>query len=235
MNSVVVGGPGLVAVGWDGSHGYLDAEVWTSSDGLTWQRVPEQEALGGFDNQDMWSVVAGGPGLVAVGGSWLSAAVWTSQDGLTWRQVPTKRPSRSPAGMRGVVAGGPGFVAVGGTVLWVSADGLVWQRVPNDQEVFRGAWVNSMIAGGPGLVAVGCALDSSDNCATTLVWTSSDGLSWEPVPGNEAAFDGCTMYSVVAVGPRLIGVGTDASGEDQNATVLVSPPATWADDPTGGR
>jgi len=68
MSDVVAGGPGLVAVGRDGSGGDEDAAVWTSTDGETWTRIPHNETtFGGTGNQAMFEVVAGGPGLVAVG------------------------------------------------------------------------------------------------------------------------------------------------------------------------
>ena len=81
MLSVVAGGPGLVAVGYDGPRGYKDAAAWTSPDGLSWARVPHDDAVfGGDDSQGMNSVAAGGPGLVAVGydasGGEKNAAVW---------------------------------------------------------------------------------------------------------------------------------------------------------------
>ncbi len=80
MSSVTAGGPGLVAVGLDGSGGDFDAALWISSDGITWSRVPDDEAaLGGEDEQQMASVTVGGPGLVAVGSDELravDAAVW---------------------------------------------------------------------------------------------------------------------------------------------------------------
>ena len=79
MWSVTVGGPGLVAVGYD--QGREAAAVWTSSDGRGWERVPHDEAVfGGDDGQAMGSVTAGGPGLVAVGHDEgrQAAAVWTS-------------------------------------------------------------------------------------------------------------------------------------------------------------
>jgi hypothetical protein len=82
MWAVAAGGPGLVAVGSDDSAGDADGAVWTSPDGLTWTRVVDlAEALGGTGGQDMARVVAGGPGLVAVGfdsaAGNLDAAVWT--------------------------------------------------------------------------------------------------------------------------------------------------------------
>ena len=67
MVSVTAGGPGLVAVGVDGS-GDEDAAVWTSVDGLTWFRVPDDESvLGGVRSQMMLSVIDREQGLVGVG------------------------------------------------------------------------------------------------------------------------------------------------------------------------
>jgi len=82
MYAVTAGGPGLVAVGgdnkyytregytpdWDGWIRVSDAVVLTSPDGLTWTRVPHEEAVfGGDGSQHMFGVTVGGPGLVAVG------------------------------------------------------------------------------------------------------------------------------------------------------------------------
>ena len=83
IHSVTTGGPGLVAVGGDGSGGDMDAAVWVSTDGYTWARIPADEAVfGGPGEQAIWSVTAGGPGLVAVGydssGDDDDAAVWVS-------------------------------------------------------------------------------------------------------------------------------------------------------------
>jgi len=95
MGAVVAGGPGLVAVGRGEATGDSDAAVWTSVDGLTWERIPnEGSVFGGAPGyQDMVAVVAGGPGLVAVGSDRLGggdsdAAVWISADGFTWVRVP---------------------------------------------------------------------------------------------------------------------------------------------------
>jgi len=92
MLSVTVGGPGLVAVGAD-YHPLSLAEtpVWTSPDGITWTRVPDDVTVRGV----MTSVTAEGPGLVAVGDDasvsqairW-SQMVWTSVDGIAWSRVP---------------------------------------------------------------------------------------------------------------------------------------------------
>jgi hypothetical protein len=152
MNAVVAGGPGLVAVGYEGmaagyggiDHGWGDAAVWVSVDGLTWSRIPNDEAA--FEGGNMVEVAAGGPGLVAVGtdssptGEDQDAAVWTSRDGLVWSRVAPDEAVFGGDGyqeMYSVVAGGPGLVAVGWDGSWsVDENGnraaAVWVSPPPD-------------------------------------------------------------------------------------------------------
>ena len=154
MLDVTVGGPGLVAVGESGWPRNFDAAVWTSPDGITWSRVPHDEAV--FGGARMSSVTVGGPGLVAVGWDALGAVVWTSPDGITWSRVPHNEEVFGGAEMGNVAVGGPGLVAVGwdgdpqtavgNEVMWTSPDGITWSRVPHDEEVFdgeTGAWIRS--------------------------------------------------------------------------------------------
>lgn len=73
MESVTVGGPGLVAGGWDVGA----AAVWTSPDGITWSRVSEDQAI--FASGKISSVASANSALVAVGNDWsdnYDAAVW---------------------------------------------------------------------------------------------------------------------------------------------------------------
>jgi hypothetical protein len=171
MYDVVVGGPGLVAVGREGDDHAWDnsldnaAAVWTSVDGITWTRVPHDETVFGTGGNPptstspgpvMLSVTAGGPGLVAVG----RKAAWTSPDGFTWTRIADDVTARSF--MTGVTAGGPGLVAVGlgssGVTAWTSVDGTTWSQAPGDDAVFGSYpddWIYDVTVGGPGLVAVG--------------------------------------------------------------------------------
>jgi hypothetical protein len=114
MRDVIVGGPGLVAVGDTGSENGTDAVVWTSVGGITWSRVPHDEAVFG-DDRTMHSVIAGGPGLVAVGETHEPslASVWTSVDGITWSPVPHDEAVFGRANMYAVTVAGSGLVAVG--------------------------------------------------------------------------------------------------------------------------
>ena len=130
---VTVGGPGLVAVGMaDGPDEGGDAAVWTSADGLTWSRVPHDEALlGGPGHQEMRDVVAVGSGLVAVGVDESQdgevAAVWTSVDGLTWSRVPDDE-AIFAGDMSSVTSTESGVVAVGGD----GPNAAVWVGRPAD-------------------------------------------------------------------------------------------------------
>jgi hypothetical protein len=196
-----------------------------SADALSyqWSRVAHDEAVfGGVRSQVMTSVVAGGPGLVAVGhdGLWdenprdwypdPSAAVWTSEDGIVWSRVPHDEEIFGGAAMNDVTLGGPGLVAVGwsdsNAAVWTSVDGLTWSRV-HDDSLRTGEAMNSVVVGGPGLVAVG-----NEGGAAAAVWTSVDGLTWTRVPHDREIFGSPTalgfgMISVTAGGPGLVAVG----------------------------
>ncbi len=229
MSSVIVGGPGWVAVGSDGfddgvDRGQLgdwrrdflgDAAVWTSVDGMTWSRVGYDETVfGGEGNQWMDDVTSTGSGLVAVGGDWSSEA----------------------------------FAAA----VWMSVDGIAWSRIPYDEAVFGGEHdqaMNGVTATGSGVVAVGRAWaqsggdhsDGSDDSAAS-VWTSADGVTWSWLGYDEAVFgsednssylltDGPVfteyrqfMSSVTATASGVVAVGADWSGPSHGAAVWVAVP-----------
>jgi hypothetical protein len=242
MVMVAAGGPGLVGVGYDFSGGDGEATVWTSPDGLTWSRVPADEAVfGGTGDQVMAALAAGGPGLVAAGydssGGDRDAAVWVSPDGLAWDRVPGNEGvfgGGADQTIWSVTAGGPGLVAAGydssggdrDAAVWVSPDGLAWDRVPGNEGVFGGGadqTIWSVTAGGPGLVAVGDDVSGGDGDAA--VWTSPDGLAWSRVPADGAVFGGVADQSLQAVasgGPGLVAVGFDFAGGDQDGAVWSS-------------
>jgi hypothetical protein len=238
MNSVTAGGPGLVAVG---------SAVWTSVDGLTWSRVPDDEAI--FAAASIYGVTAGGPGLVAVGDAGGDAAVWTSVDGVKWVRVAHDEAVFGGTGvqeMKAVTAGGPGLVAVGwdgpreehsvnsaDAAVWTSVDGVTWVRVAHDEEIFggdRGREMRSVAVGGPGLVAVGREhFPAADhNAEVAAVWTSFDGVTWARVAHDDEVFGGTgvqEMNSVVAAGPGLVAVGLDERLDDSREGLTTA--AVW--------
>ena len=195
-------------------------------DSFTWSRVPDDLAGVIGDREGfMSSVVAGGPGFVAVG-----AAVLTSTDGASWSRVPHDDAIFASGSMESVIVGGPGLVAVGSidggdAAVWTSPDGVTWSRVSQDEAVFGGPghqWMSDVTIGGPGLVAVG--YDETNGAA---VWTSADGVTWSRVPsdlvpsGNRDA----SMTAVTAGGPGLVAVGFNF--DDDPGPPYASIPAVW--------
>lgn len=300
MWSITRGGPGFVAVGrtlirddgrdpipWEldlaywqnlGPHNLLEdglrnlgePALWISEDGLSWSRLPDIALSGSDGGGVIESVIAGGPGLVAVGadiseypsrspglavplnmqralGKWAwYGAVWTSEDGLVWSSVELAEPDNRLGWLNDVTAGGPGLVAVGSgnvpggepkegqthartAAVWTSTDGTTWTRVPHDPDVFgsgihdgsgSGWSMEAVTVGGPGLVAVGTAPDGP------AAWTSPDGLTWTLVPRTDLPGEG-QMLDVVVGGPGLVAIGAD-QGWGGAASVWMSPDGfTW--------
>jgi hypothetical protein len=138
------------------------------------------------------AVVAGGPGLVAVGrddsGGDSDAAVWTSPDGLEWTRVPHDESifgGPDDQVMRAVAIGGPGLIAVGSdssnghAAVWASSDGVAWYRFPDNDATFGGSnWLimNAVVAGGSDVVAVGHEMGrkagSADSDYSGAVWVT---------------------------------------------------------------
>ena len=115
---VSAGGPGFVAIGtyYRVEYGYAIL-VWTSVDGRTWPRVPDQPA---FDHGRLNQVMPWNGQLLAVGCTLVTAvdcgedAVWSSADGRTWEKAALSLPA-------GIVS--VGLVARGADRLWgVGAD-----------------------------------------------------------------------------------------------------------------
>jgi hypothetical protein len=184
--SPALGGPGeqrldattpfdgrLVAVGSsarpDAPEADVDGAVWSSVDGIEWERVAAP-GLDGAGDQRLLDVLAAGPGLVAVGSDGSSAAVWTSADGRSWaRSAPDEAVFGGPGDQvaAAVVAGPDGSLVVvgsdtgtgdGDAAAWRSTDGGAgWARVlPGGDLGGPGAQAMLDVAlSGPVLVAVG--------------------------------------------------------------------------------
>jgi hypothetical protein len=210
--SIVPGGDGLVAIGFDGAFGSL---LWTSADGgRTWTDITPAD----FASIGIASVVEHDGRLVGVGrGNTIDieteeAAVYLSDDGRAWRKVGAG--GQMLGQLIDVVATDDGLFAVGGVPgadsagVWRSADGESWERVGPDIEH---AFLWSIAEGGPGLVAVGWRRNPDPDLA---VWTSADlGETWELAPDPEG-FAGHEATDIATIGDTLVMVGSafDGSG-----------------------
>jgi hypothetical protein len=224
---------GFVAVGYQGSEFFsADAAFWTSPDGVSWTRVPDDAD---FHDARAWSVTAGGPGLVAVGQAGPADApgpivVWTSVDGLHWSRIGDT-PDFHGARVHGV-ANVPsiGLVAVGDTlagdfgVIWTSTDGRAWRRVPSGPELGRsGVQVRAyaVAAVGSGAIAVG-TITEGIQYGRAIVWTSRDGATWTRAP-TVVPFLDTEMNAVAAWGSKVVAVGDRGAPDAYQATAWVAP------------
>jgi hypothetical protein len=222
----------LVAVGWDNATEDGKGAVWTSMNGTDWVQASDpQNALGGAGGQRVHSVVAGGPGLVAVGDTRIrpdwDGEIWVSTDGDVWERLEVAGLSGAGEQLLNVVASGPdglvaaGFDSAGGegrdAAVWTSPDGLTWNQVsdrsvlggPNNQEIHGLAKV------GTGWVAGGWTHATGDQDAA--IWASEDGAIWLPRDDPDLAGAGAQQVetlttsesSVIAIGGETDGDGTD--------------------------
>lgn len=207
----------------------------TTSTSTTLAVLPFGWSSVGEDITGGWKadVVAGGPGLVIVGGDDNEEGIpqpmaWTSVDGNVWEvsSLPYDEESECDGidvGREAVsVAAGPlGVVAVGYDVCdgsaWVSPDGVTWEQVVED--AWRNRWesLRAVTAGGPGWVAVG-----TDWHGNGVVWVSVDGRRWEQITDEDLlwADTRVDMWDVVDAGPGLVAVGmagVEDSGKERSA------------------
>ena len=240
----------LVAVGDDCAGAPADrcsAVVVTSTDGLTWSRVPDSPSLAVAARDDgipagMRDIVAAGPGFVAVGSTGsregAAAAVWTSPDGRRWARAGAAAALDGGA-MTSVATTPDGLIVAAGTVVdgpnasaavWVSADGLTWDRIANDPIFSVGPAGASEPVGiadiawaGDRLVAVGVSCVPGGSQCEGVSWVSSDGRAW-----TEGGPFGVGLPEAVATADGvLVAVGRDPGRPSRPAAWRSADGATW--------
>jgi hypothetical protein len=189
-----------------------------------WVRVPDQDSVLGVQFQHVvWTgsrFVATGTALATNTGVFVDSA-----DGVMWQiqttQAADPLTTLLAAGPKGVVAIGSGNKAAA----WASPDGLTWAvhrsafRATGSGEVT----VKGVIATDDGWLAVGrvdapCMIDCGTEPLTPLVWTSTDGLAWTPVPtsGLTGGMNGVARtadgFVAVGQGKTRAAVWTSADG-----------------------
>jgi len=194
ISSLIIGPDGIVAGGTNflpnefGLYN-LDARVWVSADGSSWEAI-DDPTFGGPGWQYITSIVAGPEGLVAAGGDILGApgvdndaAVWTSPDGASWTRVedPDFRRERAQQ-ISAISVGDDELVAVGYDTgpagnripaVWRSADGSAWVRIDDSVLTEPGhRWMSGVAIAGFGVVAVGT--DGTRSNGNPAVWLFTD-------------------------------------------------------------
>jgi hypothetical protein len=217
----------------------LTAPVTAAGD---WTRWPVDPDI--FGTGAVLDVVAGGPGLVAVGGASASCgdgldpcsgAVWLSEDGIVWDRLDdASGVFQDASSIRAVTAGDSGLVAVGDgafldgapgdPLVWFSPDGMQWSRsvLPNGKRAF------DVVATDTGYVAVGRAerIQGEDILDAGAVWTSPDGITWNQIAEDPATFADAYLTAITETDQGLVAVG--ALAQDTGFGVWTSPDGnTW--------
>jgi hypothetical protein len=183
---------------------------------------------------ELWDVVAGGPGFVAVGGGFADSdetsttIIWVSEDGRTWQSVPLFGAAAHGV-PRAVTATPDGLVAVGSgccpdeSAVWLSPDGLVWERLPAAPSL-AGSVMLDVTATPDGLVALGCSAQLE--CIGGLAWTSADGRTWsDPIPLDTVDL---LPLGVAATESGVLALGTGSAFGDAARVALSPDGTTWA-------
>ena len=212
MFDVAAGTPGIVAIGY-AARPDLQATVWFSADGTSWERIPlglEPPAAspGGLNGARVNAVTWDGGQFVIVG-----------EDRSDWKGFGS---SLTTAKARAAA--------------WTSPDGRSWTRVPHAPVFEVGGFIDTtedpstggmadVMAGPDGLVAVGsvCNTKASAGCQPA-VWTSPDGTSWTRLKDVPAMSGGLRALATSDARTAFVAVGA--------ATVLTSRDGlTWVQQP----
>ena len=175
LNALVPGGPGLVAAESSGG-GIGPARGWvaTSSDGLSWERMPmtfEANLLAIALSGDRL-VVAGG-GETGIPGESDAAAWYSDDDGATWTAIELPD-AGVPEQVLSLVPFDGGLIGTGDAAsAWVSADGAAWEQAT----IADGAYAGAVAVVDGGFVAVGNLV--GQDLGEGQSWTSTDGLAWD--------------------------------------------------------
>jgi hypothetical protein len=260
IRAIVETPDGFVAAGGGcigGGRVTCQADVWRSSDGLTWEAVRNDGTLDAGANASvnrpsgMMDVAIGPQGIVA-GGSVTDAAgrraaVWSSPDGQSWHPIAIDHDGSGQ--ITAVAAGASTLVAVGtvrtdagvAAAAWVSPDGTTWEpaadlegaavgRFDGDDQGTAGPFDVLWFDGR--FVAVGADCSSIDACRVAAWSSSPDGRSWTRITNIGAPG---RLRSVADVGGRLVGVGDDGTWEGSAGRTWTSEDGTsWVPSNIGG-
>ena len=198
VRDVTAGGPGYVAVGRSYPAGddpaYDERDwtpaIWTSVDGLTWEVVPDLDALG---PADLHAVASGPDGMLLALGMDMRGygpdeepptdlGMWSSPDGITWSRIPAP-PNHWLIDVVAtqeewlVVGAAAGADADGTHTVWRSSDLESWSAsaLPGGSDLPR-PHVALILGPDGGVLVTGCRPLPADD--RLLVHCSEGGRAW---------------------------------------------------------
>ncbi len=206
-------------------HGATQAVIWTSRDGVTWQRMTAaQLGLAGPGETVLnisYATAQGNAtvisGTVARGGTSYDAAWLSTSDGAAWTRVTIPVDHGAGTAIAGLGFDGSGLIAVrpGRTasgaadgIAYFSPDGQEWQYSATIDPV--GGWSPSLVKGSDyGFVVTGTSASGQ-----LVGYTSTGtGTTWLPTGllGNEAAES--VVGATVAQAGTIVAVGYSAASK----------------------
>ena len=199
------------------SGGVTQAVVWTSQNGLTWERKTAAQlgltASGALAEGIIYGASHGSDTVISGGIASGVDAAWLSTDGgSTWSAVTIPADHGATTSLSGLGSDGSGLVAVrpgqaatGGTdgVAYFSPDGTTWQYAGTIDEA--GGWTPGLVKGGAGaFVAVG-----TTGAGQTVAYTADGaGGTWAPTGSLGSAAAESVNGAAVGAGGTVIAVGS---------------------------
>jgi Protein kinase domain len=198
------------------SGGGTQAVIWTSRDGLTWQRMTVAQNVTSIS----YAASAGQATVIAGNLSTGGWGTWLSTDGgTTWTPVDVPADHGADAAISGLGSDGSGLIAVrpgaaGDAIAYFSPNGQTWQYAAT----ISGFRPNVVKGSGYGFVVTGTNAAGDD-----LAYTSTgDGTTWRPTgPLGTGASYASGLAATVGPGDEVIAAGsTAATKTGQQAVVL---------------
>lgn len=139
--------------------------------------------------------------------------LWRSPDLIAWNRVPLDSPTLEHGDIIDHLYAVGRYEVMTGSATWVSTDEVTWRRVDNSvfQALSYGIFKApaAVIDGGQGLIVAANAFAAADSgpVAAANLWTSADGLTWNPIPDPNGVFDGAGIMGLARRGSSLVAVG----------------------------
>ena len=204
--------------------GKTQAVMWTSGDGVTWQRMTAAQAgLGNGVLSISYATSSGQDTMISGTLDDGASGTWRSTDGgQVWRPVTVPTGHGAGTGITGLAADGSGLVAVrpgtaGDGVAYFSPNGRSWQYSATLGAA--GGFTPQVVKGS----ADGFVVTGTDAAGNYIAYTAAgDGAAWLPTGslGTTASY-ASTPAATVAPGGTVIAAGsTTASKTSQQAVLL---------------